>query len=61
MAFRSHAVLAGIPAFNLAQPIFQAQLGPWRFSQTNSIQVPTIANGRVYVAGFHGLYAFGLK
>lgn len=53
--------LVAYPAFNLSQPIFQAQLGPWRFEQTNSVQVPTIANGTVYVAGYHRLFAFGLK
>jgi hypothetical protein len=53
--------LLAYPAFNLSQPIFQAPLGLWRFQQTNSIQVPTIANGNVYVAGYRRLYAFGLK
>jgi hypothetical protein len=53
--------LLAYPAFNLSQPIFQAPLGPWRYSQTNSVQVPTIANGNVYVVGYRHLYAFGLK
>ncbi len=53
--------LLAYPAFNLSQPIFQAPLGAWRFQQTNSIQVPTIANGNVYVNGYRRLFAFGLK
>ena len=53
--------LLAYPAFNLSQPIFQSQLGPWRFEQTNSVQVPTIANGTVYVVGYHRLFAFGLQ
>jgi hypothetical protein len=53
--------LLAYPAFNLSQPIFQAQLGPWRLRQTNSVQVPTIANGNVYVVGYRRLYAYGLK
>lgn len=53
--------LLAFPAFNLSQPIFQSQLGPWRFQQTNSIQVPTIANGTVYVVGYRRLFAYGLK
>ena len=48
---RSLSLLA-YPAFDLSHPIFQAPLGAWRFQQTNSIQVPTIANGNVYVAGY---------
>jgi outer membrane protein assembly factor BamB len=46
---------------DLSHTIFDAPLGPWRFRQTNSIQVPTIANGTVYVAGYDRLFAFSLN
>jgi outer membrane protein assembly factor BamB len=52
--------LLAYAAKDLSHPIFQAPLGPWQFHQTNSIQVPTIANGIVYVAGFQRLYAYSL-
>jgi hypothetical protein len=53
--------LLAYSAFDLSHPIFQAPLGPWHFQQTNSIQVPTIANGNVYVVGYRKLIAYGLK
>jgi hypothetical protein len=53
--------LLAYAAFDLSHPIFQAPLGPWRFQQTNSIQVPTVANGIVYVAGYRKLFAYALK
>jgi hypothetical protein len=43
---------------DLSHTIFDAPIGPWHFHQTNSIQVPTVANGIVYVAGYRELYAF---
>jgi hypothetical protein len=57
---RSLSLLA-YSAFDLSHPIFEAPLGAWRFQQTNSIQVPTVANGIVYVVGYRKLVAYGLK
>jgi hypothetical protein len=52
--------LLAYAANDLSKVIFNAPIGPWQFHQTNSIQVPTIANGIVYIAGYDRLYAFAL-
>jgi hypothetical protein len=52
--------LLAYAASDLSHTIFDAPIGPWRFRQTNSIQVPTIANGIVYITGYDRLFAFAL-
>jgi hypothetical protein len=49
----------GLPGTALRQ-IFAAPAGTWNFPTRNPNLVPTIANGRVYVAGSGGLSIFGL-
>jgi hypothetical protein len=46
---------------NLSQPLFSAQAGTWTHAvNSNADLVPTVAGGRVYVAGNEQLKIFGL-
>ena len=46
---------------NLSQPIFSVQAGTWRHAvNSNANIVPTVANGKVYVASNEQLQIFGL-
>lgn len=43
---------------NLAQPLFQAPAGTWPYGGNANI-VPTVANGKIYVASYQQLMIFG--
>ena len=46
---------------NLSQPIFSVPAGTWRHAvNSNANIVPTVANGKVYVASNEQLQIFGL-
>ena len=54
-------VLYAFGATNLSHTLFQANLGKWPAYQSNPTLVPTVANGKVYVADAKSIVVFGLK
>lgn len=54
--------LVAYAASNLAQPLFSAPAGTWTHAvNSNANIVPTVANGKVYVASNKQLQIFGLR
>jgi len=54
-------VLYAFGAQNLGNQLFEANLGHWPGYQSNPTLVPTVANGKVYVANAHSIEVFGLR
>jgi hypothetical protein len=53
--------LYAFDASNLQRQLFAASIGYWNESGSNATLVPTVANGKVYVANAKAILAFGLR